>query len=112
METKTFFVQGSAPEPYKVGFYKINGQLRASCSCQAGENGMYCKHRLRILQGDTTGLVDGNLKDIETVQSWLPGTDLERALDECLKAERVFREAEKEFKAAKKLLSRIMEKKH
>jgi len=50
-DSVSFSVQGSAPEPYHVLFRRNGANLSAYCTCPAGENGMYCKHRIRILQG-------------------------------------------------------------
>lgn len=67
METREFLVQGSALEPYKVTFKKVGGNLSAYCTCPAGENGMYCKHRFNILEGSTKGIVSGNEADVQIV---------------------------------------------
>jgi uncharacterized Zn finger protein len=48
MEEICFLVQGSAEEPYKVTFRKKGNNLSAYCTCPAGENGQYCKHRIEV----------------------------------------------------------------
>ncbi|MDD2851601.1 MAG: SWIM zinc finger family protein [Desulfuromonadaceae bacterium] len=106
MEERVFFVQGSAQEPYKVSFQKNNNNLTAYCTCPAGENGQYCKHRLNILGGTTDGLVSENIHDVETVISWLSGTDLEIALNEFKFAEYQFDNAKRKLAEAKKRLSK------
>lgn len=81
MDQKIFLVQGSSPEPYKVVFTRrSNINLSAHCSCPAGENGLYCKHRLDILAGNTKAVLNANSDDITTVRSWLIGSHLEKAL--------------------------------
>jgi hypothetical protein len=45
MEEARFLVQGSAPSPCKVVFVKEDKNLTATCTCPAGQNGQYCKHR-------------------------------------------------------------------
>jgi len=81
MDQKIIFVQGSSFEPYKVVFTRrSNTNLTAHCSCPAGENGLYCKHRLEILAGNTGAVLNPNSDDIKTVQSWLIGSDVEKAL--------------------------------
>ena len=45
-----FLVQGSSAEPYET-FVQAGKELSASCTCQAGQNGSHCKHRLNILEG-------------------------------------------------------------
>lgn len=80
MQQIHFLVQGSAQDPYAVTFTLDGGALRAFCSCQAGINGMACKHRMAILSGITESIVSSNLGDADTVKSWLTGTPLESAI--------------------------------
>lgn len=103
-----FFVQGSAPDPYKVTFSKEGNNLTAFCTCPAGENGQYCKHRFRILSGDSTGISSGNLEEAKMVASWLAGTDVEVALKQVKEAEFLLRKAEQEVSKLKKNLARAM----
>ena len=54
MERIDFLVQGSAFHPYEVKFLKRSEKnLSAYCTCPAGDNGQYCKHRFSILEGIT-----------------------------------------------------------
>ena len=108
MDSIIFFVQGSAPDPYKVTFSKEGNNLTAFCTCPAGENGQYCKHRFRILAGDPTAITSGNLEEVKTVASWLAGTDVEGALKQVKDAELLLRKAEKELSKFKKNLARAM----
>jgi uncharacterized Zn finger protein len=51
-------VKGSEPDPYIV---KVAiSPLAISCTCQAGENGLPCKHRKMILEGADPGIVEGD----------------------------------------------------
>lgn len=108
METIQFKVQGSAVEPYTTAFKREDANLTAHCTCPAGEVGQYCKHRLRILSGETDGIVSGNEKDVSIVQSWLKGTDVETALNDLAQAERRFDEAKRELDRSKKRLARAL----
>ena len=103
-----FKVQGSAQEPYKVTFVKRSQtNLSAYCTCPAGDNGQYCKHRFRILDGLTTDIVSENLEQVKTIQSWLVGTDVEEALltmrsieSEAIKIKKALASAKKEVAKA------------
>jgi len=95
MEKIHFLVQGSAPSPYSVTFTKTKNSLNAICSCPAGKVGQYCKHRLRILNGETEGIVSGNEVEVSIVTSWLVGTDVENAL-------KIFHEMEEQLELAKR----------
>ncbi len=101
-------VQGSASEPYRVTFQKSEGQLSAFCTCPAGANGQHCKHRLRILEGKTEGIVDRNEGHVTVVRSWLPGTELEAALIELAQAERELELAKAGAASAKRRLASVM----
>lgn len=108
MNKVKFLVQGSEIEPYQVSFVKSGNNLSAYCTCPAGEHGIYCKHRIRILTGGTEGIVSSNLDDVKIIQSWLPGTDVEESLNSVADAEAKFDEAKKNLSNAKKKLARVM----
>jgi len=106
MKEFILFVQGSATEPYKVTFRKKDNNLSAYCSCPAGVNGQYCKHRFNILGGLSDGIVSGNGDDIAIVASWLPATDVENAMNDVMDAEEQFENAKLKLSTAKKLLAK------
>jgi hypothetical protein len=109
MQEISFEVQGSAAEPYIVVFVKrSDNNLSAYCSCPAGENGQYCKHRFNILDGITKGIVSTNLDDVKIVQSWLPGTDVEKTLIKMRELEREAEKIKKELSVAKKEVAKAM----
>jgi len=108
METIRFLVQGSAEAPYEVTFRKTGNNLSAYCTCAAGENGQYCKHRFRILEGSTEAIVSGNTEQVPTVVAWLPGTDVAAAMAAVVAAEREFERAKKVVTSAKKDLAAAM----
>ncbi len=108
MDTIRFLVQGSASLPYEVTFQKQGANLAAFCSCPAGENGQYCKHRFRILEGSREGIVSGNENQVETVVSWLPGSDVESAMKAVVIAERELERAKSVVTDAKKRLAAAM----
>jgi len=108
MREIAFAVQGSAPEPYTTTFMKEGQNITARCTCQGGRFGKWCKHRLRILQGSVQGIVSKNKDEVSVVQSWLPGTDVEKALKEHVKAEQALDAARKRFGVAKRMLESLM----
>jgi len=108
-----FLVQGSASEPYQTVFDKKGDNVTATCSCPAGlkgPTGQYCKHRFRILAGDTDGIVSANVEDVKTVQSWIAGSDVETAIHKLAEGEAELERAKKKVAAAKKALARVMSK--
>lgn len=75
-----FLVQGSAAEPYRVSFWRVGDNVKSSCTCQAGENGLACKHRLNLLDGDVTNLVSSSPDSFQKLQGLLEGSDVGAAL--------------------------------
>ncbi len=104
----TFFVQGSASEPYFVVFKKTDVNITASCTCRAGIFRQYCKHRVRIMLGDPTGIVSENISEVSDIQSWLCGTDVEKALLDLREAEQQLEEAKRHVSISKKRLARTL----
>lgn len=106
MDTIRFLVQGSSTEPYKVTFQKNGNNLSAFCTCPAGDNGQYCKHRFSILGGFSDEIVSVNESDVQTVAAWLPGTDIEAAMNAVMNAEEKFDLAKRDLSEAKKRLAK------
>ena len=100
MEEITFKVQGSAPAPYVVHFSKTGNNLTAHCTCPAGARGLYCKHRMRILEGSVEGIVSGNDNAVPQIVSWLAGSDVEGAMAEVVAAHEKFEAAKQKLATA------------
>lgn len=103
-----FSVQGSQSDPYKITFKKEGANFSAYCTCAAGENGMYCKHRFSLMNGDISALVGDNANDILHLKEWIKGTDVEKAMQEVLIAEQQLEAAKAKATMAKKNLARSM----
>ncbi|WP_028301838.1 SWIM zinc finger family protein [Oceanospirillum beijerinckii] len=109
MQEVQFEVQGSAADPYRVSFARLSEKvLTAFCTCPAGENGQYCKHRFAILGGDAKAVVSGNSDQVAIVQEWLKGTELEQALLHFRGLEDKAKEIKSALSASKKSLAKIM----
>lgn len=109
MKEVLFEVQGSAAESYDVIFVKKSEtELSAYCSCPAGKNGQYCKHRFSILDGLTKNIVSDNYDQVKLVQSWLLGTDVEVALIQMRGLESRAAQIKKELSASKKNVAKAM----
>lgn len=108
-ERLEFYVHGSALEPYRVTFIRRSpGNLSAYCTCRAGENGQYCKHRFGIMGGSTQGLASDNADDVKQVLAWLRGSDLERSIAAVSVAEQACERAKRELQEKKRELARAM----
>lgn len=69
--TLEFLVQGSEASPYTVIFTIDGVKLTATCTCRAGIMGNLCKHRLNILNNDTSNITSNNTDQFPTIQNWL-----------------------------------------
>lgn len=69
---------------------------------------MYCKHRIRILQGLVDGVVSKNSKDVIMVAGWLAGTDVEIALRSVKSLEKEAERIKNALSLAKKALARCL----
>jgi hypothetical protein len=108
-----FLVQGSEEEPYEIIFDKEGDRVTATCSCPAGVKGpagQCCKHRFRILRGDTDGIVSANIEDVKIVQGWIAGSDIEIEVHKLAEGEGELERAKKKVAAAKKALAKVMSK--
>ena len=77
----TFYVQGSAAEPYKISFNTSDGFV-ASCSCPAGENRTLCKHVLSLLEGDFSNVKIGEPSDLSIVCEMFSKNEVKGHYDE------------------------------
>jgi len=104
-----FEVEGSALQPYRLLFVRRSGKkLSAYCTCPAGKNGKHCKHRLAIFGGITKGIVSGDLDQVAIIRSWLPGTDINSAIEKIQELESEALKIKKSLSAAKKELAKAM----
>lgn len=107
MERLDFLVQGSSAEPYRVIIQRSGAKLNGSCTCAAGSNLQSCKHVMRILAGNSEGVVEGE-GELALAASWLLGSAVERILSEVSSAERALEAAKTALSRAKKDLSRAL----
>jgi len=108
MQKIEFLVKGSASEPYRVTIENRNNSVAAYCTCAAAENGTFCKHRVRILQGSEEGIVSGNTKDIQVAMNWLKGSELEKVILSIETKEKELEATKKVIQDLKKKLSRLL----
>lgn len=52
-----------------------------TCSCQAGQHRQHCKHWFALMDGDVTGLLSDNTRDVELLQVIKAGTDIDKYLE-------------------------------
>jgi hypothetical protein len=106
VEPLEFFVQGSSLEPYNVRIRRVGERILATCTCKAGIMRQLCKHRIRILQGDSQGLVSGNLEQVLNMPSFLEGTVVLNAIRQIARLEEEVEEAKRILARAKEALAK------
>jgi uncharacterized Zn finger protein len=103
-----FVIEGSQGDHYLATFEKEGETLHAFCTCQAGENGLYCKHRFGLMDGSAARLLSGNAGDVERLKGLMRGTELEAAYNRVKAATKAHDDAKKALDKAKKDLARAM----
>lgn len=103
-----FLVQGSKGDDYTVTFIRNGLRAHAFCTCQAGQNGQYCNHRISLLDGDVSSLVSENVEDMERLKLLIAGSDLESAYRAMCAATSTFDNAKNDLYKAKRVLAKAM----
>ena len=106
-----FHVRGSKDEPYEIRIiHRDEGKLSAYCTCQAGSNGMHCKHRIGILTGKPENVIEHpkNKDSLLTVAGWVKGSDIEAVLNELHAAENELEKIKFTVVRLKKSLAKAM----
>lgn len=75
-----FQMEGSQGDGYDVEADRIGDAVRITCTCEAGQRGIHCHHRLELLRGDVTSLVSNNADDVTKLAVLIEGTKLAAAL--------------------------------
>ncbi len=71
MKIADFKVLGSEGDIYEIGFTQSPEGLKVTCSCKAGQNGMFCRHRMQLLAGDFSELQDKEkVVELKAVLNW------------------------------------------
>jgi uncharacterized Zn finger protein len=108
VERLAFTVEGSRGDEYRIAFEIDREKAAAFCTCQAGNNGLACKHRTGLMDGDVSDLLSGNPEDVTRLRTLLQGTNLAAVYEWAQRAEAAATEAKKELESAKRALSKLM----
>ena len=109
MKELVFEIQGSEIDPYTVRIVERDkGNVSAYCSCQAGQNGLHCKHRLGLLSGNPVGLVGNRNIDVETVLSWVRGSDIETIIVQLQESEKQMENLKTQIAKLKRSFAKAM----
>lgn len=104
-----FKVIGSSGNVYDIVAKRNESELAMSCTCPAGQSGIYCKHRIALLNGDYS-MVESCSDDPFVLSDMVRDSDLFQIYNDYLDSERDMAEAKKEVSRRKKQLARMMER--
>ena len=109
MEKIVFTVLGSTGNHFAVSFEKDDKSVHAFCDCEAGKNGISCKHRVSLMNGEFSKIVSGNKQQLQAVKEMLRGSELEqRYREHFFTRESQHQTTKKRLDASKKALARAM----
>lgn len=102
-------IRGSTGTPYIATFVRTGDTLHTTCSCQAGVKKIHCKHRLQLLDGNISSVVEPIVDDLENrLSAILQGTLVQSAIQAVVVADTEAKAAADRLKRAKKHLDRVM----
>jgi hypothetical protein len=104
----SFKMKGSQGNIYDVYADRKEDGLWMTCTCDAGQRGVHCHHRLELLRGQPGALASDNASDIELLKALLAGTTLADALDALDAAEAAQAAAKIERGRRMKAIDRLM----
>jgi DNA polymerase-3 subunit epsilon len=73
-----FDVEGSTGNTYKIIAWRTERHFRMTCTCDAGKNSCFCKHRDALLNGIVDHLLSNNTADVAKLIGMIKGTEAER----------------------------------
>lgn len=95
---------------YVVAFSLESGKLRVHCGCPAGVLGKWCKHKMRLISGDVSGVLGSGAADMVEVLGWIRNSEFPRLLDEMKLAEGEMQAAKTKMDNVKKALEKAAQK--
>lgn len=109
---KEFEVRGSdGVATYVVEFSLEFDKLHVYCECPAGMLGKWCKHKMRLVSGDVTGVLGvSGAADMAEIQAWIGNSEFPRLLGEMKLAEDEMQAAKTKMDSVKKALEKAAKK--
>lgn len=109
---KEFEVQSSdGVTTYIVEFSLESGKLHVYCGCSAGILGKWCKHKMRLISGDISGVLGTSGEaDFDEVQKWVGKSEFPQLLDDMKSAENEMQRAKTKMDNLKKTLEKAAQK--
>ncbi len=107
-DTIHFPVRSSSTDEIYSVTAELKPSLRITCSCQAGLLGSICKHRMGLLLGDVTSVVEVDAGDVDRLSTVAAASPLGAAMRELDGLEKEFDRMKKAVAAKKKHIARML----
>lgn len=73
-----FDVEGSTGNIYEIAAWRVGSHFHMTCTCEAGKNSRFCKHRAALLNGIFEHVVSNNEDDVGKLAGMIRDTDAAR----------------------------------
>jgi hypothetical protein len=108
-EILQFQIRGSKGDIYEVkAGRKAIGNVWITCTCQAGRNGLYCKHRFALIDGDVGAIEGSGEEQVLLLRDLLQDSDIIARIQDVVEAEAAAEAAKRKLSAAKSALAKAM----
>src|SRR3954462_6913958 len=87
---------------------RTNRGVRFTCTCPDGSEGHHCEHRIALLLGDTSALVEVDQEAIDALATMTKGSPLLQAVHMLAQAEAAAAEAQLDLERAKQVIATIL----
>lgn len=109
MSALIFLVRASGSDEIHRMETTLTGRgIRFTCTCSDGTEGRHCEHRLGLLLGDTSNLVEVDEAALEALTMMVKGSPLLRAAHMLAQAEAAAAEAELDLQRARRVIATIL----
>ena len=82
--------------------------VRFTCTCSDGTEGRHCEHRIALLLGDASALVEVDQEAVEALGEMTKGSHLLHAVHMLAQAEAALAEAELDLERARQVIATIL----
>ena len=83
--------------------------LRFTCTCSDGTEGRHCEHRIALLLGDASALIEVDETSVNSLMAMAKGSPLLQAVHMLAQAEAAMAEAQHDLDRAKRVIATILQ---
>ncbi|MCJ2048026.1 hypothetical protein MKK58_26315 [Methylobacterium sp. J-078] len=109
MTSLMFLVRGpDGAVSHRMEATKTGRGLRFTCTCAEGREGVHCEHRIALLLGDASHLVEVDREAVAALAALTKGAPLLHAVQRLAQAEAAVAEAQHDLDRARQVLATIL----